>query len=174
LRTAIPSLPVPKHLLVRLCPPMKGGRRSTCQRRERHSRPHASWRKAGQRVEICAKNAASPPALLSPRLAHKGAGRQEHCYRFQIIKTIAWQHSRFGSLAAYARSIPVLGKRNASVGVSRRKFAPMLGEGDPLSGLTARDSSPHKIAMTCELAAPSVVDRGSTCASASAPHASSE
>jgi len=48
----------------------------------------------------------------------------------------------------------------------------MVGEGDSLSGLTGKDSIPHKVAMTGQREAHFFVDRGSTRASARAPHAS--
>jgi hypothetical protein len=116
----------------------------------------------------------TPSFVVAPTGPTRVLGPKSIVTRFQIIKTIAWQHSRFGSIAAYARSIPVLDKKNASVSVPRRKLAPMLGEGDPLSGLTGQDSIPHKIAMTGKLAVHSVVDRGSIRASARAPHASND
>src|SRR5262249_35188950 len=57
-------------------------------------------------------NAASPPALLSPHAGPaRGPGPRSIVSRFQIIKTIAWQHSRFGPIAAYARLKPVLDKK---------------------------------------------------------------
>src|SRR6476660_649077 len=102
--------------LIRPAPPIRGRRMtidlSTTWTAFATPRQLAKGRAA--RTIMRGEGGVAPSFVVAPRRPRKGARPRGLCYRFQIIKTIAWQHSRFGVIAKYARSIPVLDKNNVS------------------------------------------------------------
>ncbi len=69
-----------------------------------------------------AVNGVAPSFVVAQEGPARTQGPLELCSRFQIIKTIAWQHSRFGAIAAYARSFPVFDKKNAAAARSAENW----------------------------------------------------
>ena len=118
---AIPSLPEPKPLYVGARRPVKAGRRSVNDVDGIGNPTPVGERQGG--AQICRVKRRRPQLCCRPEWAPQDADPQEHCCGFQIIKTIGWQHSRFGVIAANARLIPVSGKKNAGFSMLS-KFSP--------------------------------------------------